>query len=299
MNRIRTKRLKKLVERSVNKIINEENEFATNYGQPVRSPFSHYTDYNRGRNYTDEFQDLTQLYNTSYRSKFQEDAFEAVYYSEPLNTLVAYPLEESEFESPYVIFGLKTARGFLKDYRNIDEGMNGAGSYYVTEEEANRLIQDPKKTISELNRGYFGHIGFRPAPRENLRESVLNEKAASETQQRLFGMVYAYKNDELDLDDLDDDLAKKVKDIADGISMKDAKEFASTEHEGIPPKVESVKEAIIRKRLRKKIVTEECPPGWYEKIQEMKTDYPDEFGGENPNINPYAFAWSVYNKNKK
>jgi hypothetical protein len=66
------------------------------------------------------------------------------------------------------------------------------------------------------------------------------------------GMVYAYKKGDLDLKDLSPSLAKKVKEIADGkkrktgdkrkktdgISLKDAKAFASTKHKGLPEKVE-------------------------------------------------------------
>jgi hypothetical protein len=177
----------------------------------------------------------------------QEDAFEEVHYSEPMNVLVAVPLEESEFDGPYAIFGLKAARGYHKDYRFIDKGIEGAGSYYINEEEVDMLLQNPKKAIRELNQEYFGRIGMHPKSRERLDESVVNEKSKSETQQRLFGMVYAYKQGELDLDDLDDDLAEKIKSIADDISMEDAKDFAETDHDDIPPEV---KEEAFRKGAR-------------------------------------------------
>ncbi|MFW5847798.1 MAG: DUF5661 family protein [bacterium] len=62
--------------------------------------------------------------------------------------------------------------------------------------------------------------------------------AKSKSQQRLFGMVYAYKDGKLDLNELDDSLAKKIKDIAEDISKKDAKKYASTEHDELPEKVE-------------------------------------------------------------
>lgn len=76
--------------------------------------------------------------------------------------------------------------------------------------------------------------------------------AHSKSQQRLLGMVYAYKDDKLDLEDLPKSLADKIKSIADGsrkktgdkrkktkgISKKSAKDFASTKHEGLPEKVE-------------------------------------------------------------
>jgi hypothetical protein len=82
--------------------------------------------------------------------------------------------------------------------------------------------------------------------------------STSKSQQRLMGMVYAYKKGDLDLNDLSPSLAQKIKDIADGkrrktgdrrkktdgISLKKAKEFASTKHKGLPEKVE---ESIITK----------------------------------------------------
>lgn len=86
----------------------------------------------------------------------------------------------------------------------------------------------------------------------------LNEKAKSKSQQRLFGMVYAYKKGDLDLDELPKSLADKIKSIADGerkktgdrrkktkgISKSDALDFAATKHDDIPQKVQ---ENIITK----------------------------------------------------
>jgi len=74
------------------------------------------------------------------------------------------------------------------------------------------------------------------------------KKAASKSQQRLFGMVSAYQNGKLKLDDLSPSLANKIKGIADGdkgrkkITKKAAAELASTKHKGKP---ERVKESII------------------------------------------------------
>jgi len=86
-------------------------------------------------------------------------------------------------------------------------------------------------------------------------ENHLNEKAVSKSQQRLFGMVTAYKNGKLDLDSLDKLLAKKIKSIADGERKKtgdkrkftkgmdndEIKKIAKTKHDKIPEKVEESK----------------------------------------------------------
>ncbi|MFW6225821.1 MAG: hypothetical protein ACOC3V_02580 [bacterium] len=86
----------------------------------------------------------------------------------------------------------------------------------------------------------------------------LNEKAKSKSQQRLFGMVYAYKKGDLDLDKLPKSLADKIKGIAEGerrktgdkrkktkgIDKDSALDYAATKHDDIPEKVE---EKIITK----------------------------------------------------
>jgi uncharacterized protein DUF5661 len=80
----------------------------------------------------------------------------------------------------------------------------------------------------------------------------INEKAKSKSQQRLFGMVTAYKDGKLDLEELPDSLAKKIKDIANGkrkktgdkrkktkgISKTKAKDYASTKHKGLPETID-------------------------------------------------------------
>ena len=82
--------------------------------------------------------------------------------------------------------------------------------------------------------------------------------AVSKSQQRLMGMVHAYKQGDLETKDLPAGLVKKIKGIAEGqkkktgdkrkktkgMSDSDAKHFASTKHEGLP---EKVKENVITK----------------------------------------------------
>lgn len=58
--------------------------------------------------------------------------------------------------------------------------------------------------------------------------------AKSKSQQRLFGMVHAYKKGELNTKGVDVDLLKKIKKIAGGIKDKSAKKFAKTKHKGLP-----------------------------------------------------------------
>jgi len=62
--------------------------------------------------------------------------------------------------------------------------------------------------------------------------------AQSKSQQRLMGMVYQYKETGKLPDN--DDLADKIKKIAQSISKQDAKDFAMTKHKGKPELVESM-----------------------------------------------------------
>lgn len=61
--------------------------------------------------------------------------------------------------------------------------------------------------------------------------SSMNEKAVSQSQQKLMGMALAYKRGEMD------DASEEVKKIADGMSEKDLEDFAKTKHKGLPKKV--------------------------------------------------------------
>jgi hypothetical protein len=53
-------------------------------------------------------------------------------------------------------------------------------------------------------------------------------------QQKLMGMAYALKKGDMDPSDASDE----VKDLADSMTLKQLKDFASTKHEGLPKKVE-------------------------------------------------------------
>lgn len=65
----------------------------------------------------------------------------------------------------------------------------------------------------------------------------------SKSQQRLFGMVHAYQAGKLDTDDMPENLADKVRDIAKTVSKKAAKDFAKTNTKKLP---QHVKESDVR-----------------------------------------------------
>lgn len=58
--------------------------------------------------------------------------------------------------------------------------------------------------------------------------------STSKAQQRLMGMAYAYKKGELDAKET----SQEVKDLADAMTLKQLKKYASTKHDGLPDKVE-------------------------------------------------------------
>lgn len=68
-------------------------------------------------------------------------------------------------------------------------------------------------------------------------ENIIFEKATSKSQQRLFGMVHAYNKGELSKSDVDSDLYSKIKKIAKGMTKKDTKKMAKTNHDDLPDKV--------------------------------------------------------------
>lgn len=68
-------------------------------------------------------------------------------------------------------------------------------------------------------------------------EEDVNEEAKSKSQQRLFGMVHAYNKGDLKKSDVDADLFSKIKKIANGMSDKDSKKIAKTNHTDLPEKV--------------------------------------------------------------
>lgn len=64
--------------------------------------------------------------------------------------------------------------------------------------------------------------------------------STSKTQQRLMGAAYSVKKGDTQLSDIDPDYRDKVKDLVDGMTLNQLKDFAETSHEGLP----EVKEQI-------------------------------------------------------
>lgn len=58
--------------------------------------------------------------------------------------------------------------------------------------------------------------------------------ATSKSQQRLMGMAYSFKKGDMK----PSDASQEVKDLADGMTLQQLKDFAETKHEGLPDHVE-------------------------------------------------------------
>ena len=56
----------------------------------------------------------------------------------------------------------------------------------------------------------------------------------SKKQQRLMGQAYAYKTGKIKSKDLNPKYADQIKKLADSMTKKDLRDFASTKHEGLP-----------------------------------------------------------------
>lgn len=65
--------------------------------------------------------------------------------------------------------------------------------------------------------------------------------STSKSQQRLMGMAYSLKKGEMD----PKDASQEVKDLADSMTLKQLKDFASTKHEGLPEVAENITPANI------------------------------------------------------
>lgn len=84
-----------------------------------------------------------------------------------------------------------------------------------------------------------------------LTESIIAEKAVSKAQQKFMGMVHAAHKGE-------PAASPEVAKVAKGMSKKDAEDFASTKHKGLPDKVSEADERKPAKKTEREV---ELPSG--------------------------------------
>lgn len=155
------------------------------------------------------WKELTELYNTTYRSFHENEVFEEVLYNEPLNVLVMTlkeGLEEGDkkdFEhvdtNCVVQLGLKTARGYGKDYRFLDMSIPGAGKIAVSREDGERIVEEPFEALREIRPEFMRNFGEVAVENPDGAEAV-NEVLTEETARKVHRLV---------TEELDDVLSEK------------------------------------------------------------------------------------------
>ena len=119
----------------------------------------------------------------------------------------------------------------------------------------NQFKTDSKKRKEKLKNKKVGNVEVMPIVNDDdgkgmttraTNEEVLNEKSVSKSQQRFFGMVRkTQKEGEKKV------TSPEVARVAASIKKKDAKDFASTKHKGLPEKKvkkESFESGVMKAR---------------------------------------------------
>jgi len=142
-----------------------------------------------------------------------------------------WPKDDAEaFElvnyAPVITFGLKTARGFGKDYRFLDHSIPGAGKVSCSPALADAFMTEPYEHIAEVRPEYMRNLGQFPI--EKLDEDPEQFVTSANTDDRLdeallkeyhehdpVHLARAYYFGDIDLDQIEDEVKKeKVKQIA-------------------------------------------------------------------------------------
>ena len=160
-------------------------------------------------------------------------------------------------------YGYRTDRDDTGNDDDYDEhGNEKKGAKKSAPGDAPKTKGRPKKNFGpeRTTAKAYKHKGSRVAESINLETYVedtmaeleaifVMEKAKSKAQQKFFGMVHAAQKG-------DKPASKKVADVAKDIGKKDAEDFASTKHKGLPDKVEKKKvdESILTENTLQAIV---------------------------------------------
>jgi hypothetical protein len=153
--------------------------------------------------------------------------------------------EAPEDRTSYQVAKILSDRGIKYDPAQENELINAIGMVLVKElnmspKEARYLISYDEDfvsdTLGEL-RSMEQSVSEVDVYMESLAHSlqqVLSEKAVSKQQQKFMGMVHAAQKGEKPA-------SKEVAKVAKDMGKKDAKDFASTKHKGLPEKKKSKK----------------------------------------------------------
>lgn len=95
--------------------------------------------------------------------------------------------------------------------------------------------------------------------------------STSKSQQRLMGVAYAVKSGDMQLSDVDAEYRDKVKDLVDGMTLKQLKDFAETKHKGLPEK--KIKENMSTIKSFDQFIAE----AYDGNMSDFKTEFPLKF----------------------
>ena len=114
--------------------------------------------------------------------------------------------------------------------------------------------------------------------------------STSKAQQRLMGMAYSVKKGDSKISDIDSSYRDKVKDLVDGMSLEDLKDFAETKHDDLPDHVEEM-EAHLNPNMNVPGMGNVSFPGDPSSI--------NSFADQTPGSGDIPFALSKKKKKKK
>ncbi len=119
--------------------------------------------------------------------------------------------------------------------KSLPSGQNVSSA--IAKPVINKAVKKPYYPGGEITSPFLkGQIKvnqLKELAKSETEPQVLKEESKSKSQQRFMGMVHAVQKGELSPDEVGSSVAK----AADSMSDKDAEDFASTKHKGLPEKV--------------------------------------------------------------
>jgi hypothetical protein len=119
--------------------------------------------------------------------------------------------------------------------------------------------------------------------------------AVSKSQQRLFGMAYSYKKGESDLEDFPEGVRDQIRRMADDMTLSKLKDFAETDHDGLPDKVEEssgMTKSEFYRRVEKRLVESYDPTGSRALASKLEEAFPKAFG-KSGKYDAKRFLWNL------
>jgi hypothetical protein len=127
------------------------------------------------------------------------------------------------------------AKGIFGAVKAYQSGME---RHRAATQTAGKALRVAAKGASEFGKGVksgvTGTVTAAKKIKKAVSEEVINEKAASEQQQKIFGLALSVKRGQTPRSEVSDAVLK----IVDDMSEKKIRDFAKTKHERIPKKVE-------------------------------------------------------------